>query len=350
MKKRICLFLLAAVLLITMVPSVQAVENLCFVAMNDTIPTTLKNNGIPYYTNSRLFIPFTAFNASPNGVGASYNVEKNTFVLYNAYETLLFDLENDTYSNTAGDEFEVEVAYRSGMLYIPASVVSHFGLYVTLLFSHDGYPIIRFTNGDQVYDDGMFVAQAESLIVRAAQEYENELAGQTWQPVVKPEDPEPEPPEPAAPVDVYLAFRGDAVSAYTLERLEIHRVQAAFFLTEAQILQERDLVRAIYAAGHTIGIAPDPEDPDPENSLLRANDALDSIMFFRSVLALVPVDAEVSNPSLHLLREPETMSVVDLIETVKEPQLYVVDTGAAGVIASLANAGAAMLKLRETTF
>ena len=77
-------------------------------------------------------------------------------------------------------------------------------------------------------------------------------------------------------------------------------------------MQERDLVRAIYAAGHTIGIAPDPEDPDPENSLLRANDALDSIMFFRSVLALVPVDAEVSNPSLHLLREPETMSVEEL--------------------------------------
>ena len=342
--------LLVAALMIAMIPPVRAVENLCFVAMNDTIPTTLKNNGIPYYVDSRLYIPFTSFNASPNGVGASYNVEKNTFVLYNAYETLLFDLENDTYSNTGGDEFEVEVAFRSGLLYIPASVVSHFGLFVTLLFSHDGYPIIRFTNGDQVYDDGMFVAQAESLIVRAAQEYEKELTAQIWQPVVEPEEPEPEPPEPVAPIEVYLAFKGEAISAYTLERLEIHRVRAAFFLTEAQIVQERELVRAIYAAGHTIGIAPAPEDPDVADALLRANDALDSILFFRSVLALVPTDAEVDVSGLHLLRETETMSVVDLIETVKEPQLYVVDSGAAGVIASLVNAGAAILKLRETTF
>ncbi len=350
MKKRICLLLLVAVLLITMVPPVHAVENLCFVAVNDTIPTTLKKNGIPYYTNSRLYIPFTAFNASPNGVGASYNVEKNTFVLYNAYETLLFDLEKDAYSNTAGDEFEVEVAYRSGMLYVPASVVSHFGLYVTLLFSHDGYPIIRFTNGDQVYDDGMFVAQAESLITRAAQEYENELAAQTWRPVVEPDDPEPEPPEPAAPIEVYPAFKGEAVSRHTLDRLAVHNVRAAFFLTEAQILQEKGLVRAIYAAGHTIGLTVSPEDPDARDALLRANDALDTVLFFRSALALLPADAEAELPCLHILREPEPLSVEDLIAAAKEPQLYVVSEGAPGVIASLADVGAAMLKLRETTF
>ncbi len=350
MKKHIWFLLLVAVLLITMLPPVHAVENLCFVAMNDTIPTTLKNNGIPYYTNSRLYIPFTAFNASPNGVGASYNVEKNTLILYNAYETLLFDLEKDTYSDTAGEEFKVEVAYRSGMLYIPAAVASHFGLYVTLLFSHDGYPIIRFTNGDQVYDDGMFVAQAESLITRAAQEYENEIAVQVKPPVTEPDDPEPEPPEPAAPIEVYLALSGDSVSAYTLERLAVHNVRAAFFLTEAQILQERELVRDIYAAGHTIGITYGPDDEDIADALLRANDALDQVLFCRSVLALIPSDSEIYLPCVRMLREPEEISLEILLESSQMPQLYVVRTGAPGVIASLANAGAAMLKLRETTF
>lgn len=350
MKKRICLVLLVLVLMIAIIPPVRAVENLCFVAMNDTIPTTLKNNGIPYYTNSRLFIPFTAFNASPNGVGASYNVEKNTFVLYNAYETLLFDLENDTFTNSADEKFEVEVAYRSGMLYVPASVVSHFGLYVTLLFSHDGYPIIRFTNGDQVYDDGMFVAQAESLITRAAKEYENELGQQAWVPVVEPDDPEPEPPQPAAPIEIYLAFQGEAVSRHTLDRLEVHNVRAAFFLTEAQILQEKNLVRAIYAAGHTIGLAISTEEKDAEDALMRANDALDQVLFFRSVLVLLPADAQAELSSVHILREPEALTVEQLIETAKGPVLYVVSEGAPGVIASLADAGAAMLKLRETTF
>lgn len=350
MKKRICLLLLVALLLISVIPPVRAVENLCFVAVNDAIPTTLKNNGNPYYTNSRLFIPFTAFNASPNGVGASYNVEKNTFVLYNAYETLLFDLENDTFTNTADEKFEVEVAYKSGMLYVPASVVSHFGLYVTLLFSHDGYPIIRFTNGEQVYDDGTFVAQAESLISRAAQEYENELAQQNWVPVVEPDDPEPEPPAPAAPIEIYLAFQGDAVTRHTLDRLEVHKVRAAFFLTEAQILQEKKLVRDIYAAGHTIGLTVPSEEQDAEDALLRASDALDEVLFFRSVLALLPADAEADLSCMHILREPEAMSVEEVIETAKEPLLYVVSEGAPGVIASLADAGAAILRLRETTF
>ncbi len=350
MKKRIFLLLVTVVLLVTMIPPAHAVENLCFVAVNDTIPATLKNNGMPYYTNSRLFIPFTAFNASPNGVGASYNVEKNTFILYNAYESLLFDLENDTYVNSAGKEFEVEVAFRSGMLYVPAAVVSHFGLYATVLFSYEGYPIIRFTNGEQVYDDGMFVAQAESLITRAAQEYENELSGQAWQPVVEPDDPEPEPPEPVAPMEVYLAFKGEAFSSYTLERLEIHNVRAAFFLTEAQILQEKELVRAAYASGHIIGLTVSPDETDVEGALLRANDALDSVLFFRSVLALLPAYAETELTSLHIVREPEFLPVEELIAAAQEPVLYVVSEGAPGVIASLADAGAAMLKLRETSF
>lgn len=350
MKKRLLCLVLAVVLLLSVVPAAQAIAPLCFVAMNDTIPLTLKSGAAPYYTSGALYLPYTAFNISPNGVGATYNVEMNTFVLFNANETLIFDLEKDVYTDKKGQEYPVDVAYRNGLLYVSSKVLSHFELSVTILYSRAGYPIIRFTNGGQVYDDGTFVAQAENLINRAAQEYEKEQENQDPAPGTEVTEPEEEIPAGQPPVEVYLAFRGDAVSETTLEKLADCEVQAAFFLTEEQILMERDLVRAIYAAGHMVGVTAAPEASDLAEALRRANDALDQVLFFRSVLALLPADSTAELDSVHILRQPAQKTVEELLTGAQEPQLYIVSTGAPGVIASLVNAEASICRLRETTF
>ncbi len=349
MKKRLVSLLLLAAILLTMISGAGATVPICFVAMNDTIPLNLKGGATPYYTNGKLYLPYTAFNISPNGVGATYNVEQQTFVLFNANEQLIFDLERDVYTDKREKSYDVDVAYRSGMLYVPASVCSHFGLSVTLLTSRGGYSIIRFTNGQQVYDDGTFVAQAENLINRAAQEYaqELELQGQGQQPGA--EDPVETDPVEAGPIEVYLAFKGDAVSQDTLDALEKLGVRAAFFLTEEQILMERDLVRAIYAAGHTVGIT-GPGEGNWNDALVRANDALDRVLFCRSVFAMVPAGVSITLNSVHAMTEPVPVTMEELLSSAQEPQLYVVSSGALGVIASLANTGASILKLRETTF
>jgi len=350
MKKRLICLLLAIVLLVGVCPTTQAAVPICFVAMNDTIPVTLKGGAAPYYTNGTLFLPHTAFLASPNGVGASYNMEQNTFVLFNAGETLIFDLENKTYQNKNKEVFNVEVSYRSGLLYVSAKVVSHFGLSVTMLTSRGGYSIIRFTNGEQVYNDGTFVAQAENLINRAAQEYEAELAalGPGIDPVT--EIPNEEPPEERGPIEVYLAFTGNAVEQETVDQLKEHEAKAAFFLTEDQILKDRDLVREIYANGHTIGITAAPEESDISGALVRANEALDRVLFCRTVLALLPAGTTADNPSLHTISRPVYKSMEELLITAETPELYVVDSGALGVIASLESVNASILKLCETTF
>ena len=350
MKKRILSLLMVFVLLFTAMPAARAIVPICFVAMNDTIPLSLKGGAAPYYSSGTLYLPYTAFNISPNGVGATYNVEKNTFVMFNANETLIFDLENDTYSDKRDKEYEVDVVYRSGMLYVPAKVTSHFGLSVTMLNSRAGYPIIRFTNGEQVYDDGMFVAQAENLINRAAQEYAAELENQNPGPGTETQEPIEEEPEERGPIEVYLSFKGDAVSFNTLDKLSDHGICAAFFLTEEQILMDRDLVRRIYADGHMIGVTAGNGEQDLENALLRANDALDQVLFFRSVLALVPAGVTVDLPCFRILSEPEPKTVEDLITTAQEPQMYLVETGAPGVIATLVNYNATIIRLRETTF
>ena len=350
MKKRVLSLVLVLVLLITAMPAARAIVPICFVAMNDTIPLSLKGGAAPFYNSGTLYLPYTAFNISPNGVGATYNTQLNTFVMFNANETLIFDLEKDTYTDKRDKEYEVDVIFRSGILYVPAKVTSHFGLSVTMLNSRAGYPIIRFTNGEQVYDDGMFVAQAENLINRAAQEYEAELAAQNPGPGTETEDPVEEEPEERGPVEVYLAFKGDAVSDNTLHKLKEEEIRAAFFLTEEQILMDRELVREIYAGGHMIGITVAPDTYDVADSLLRANDALDRVLFCRSVLAMLPPGVPVELDCLHVISEPEAKTVEELLSTAQEPQLYVVGSGAPGVIASLLNVNATFLKLRETTF
>ena len=349
MRKRILALLLVVVLLIGIVPATGATVPICFVAMNDTIPVTLKGGAAPYYTSGKLYLPHTAFNASPNGVGAAYDMEKNTFVLFNADETLIFDLKNRSYTNKKNQVFDVEISFRSGLVYVPASVTTHFGLSVTMLTSRAGYSIIRFTNGEQVYDDVTFVAQAENLINRAAQEYAAELAASNPGPGPETDIPTEEPQEERGPVEVYLAFYGDAVAQSTLDALNEQDVRAAFFLTEDQILTERDLIRAIYAAGHTIGITAPAQEVDFDAALLRANDALDTVLFFQSTLAMLPSGVSTELTSVRVVERPVFWTVEELLETATEPELYAVESGAPGVIASLDMVNASMLKLRETS-
>lgn len=348
MKKRFICMLLLAALLLTAVPGARAETTLCFVAMNDTVPLTLTDGAMPYYNKGKLYLPYTAFRVNPNRVGASYNAEKGTFVLFNSSEMLIFDLENETYTDSKEDKYEVDLAYRGGLLYIPASVASHFDLSVTMLTSRAGYPIIRFTNGGQVYDDGMFVAQAENLITHVAQEYEHE--GEAQVPVTGI-DPPQEPEEERGPVEVYLAFAGEAVAEETVRKLAEYNIRAAFFLTEEQMSRQPDLVRAIYAGGHTVGLTASGQGTELRSALTDANEVMDSILFCKSVFAMFPEGSLLEDSAYHMIAEPKTsLSVEAVLAAPEEPHFYVVRSGALGVIESFVNAGATLPQLLETTF
>lgn len=347
MKKKLLCLLLAAVLLLTVV---RAEPSICFVAMNDTVPLTLTDGAMPYYDKGKLYLPYTAFHVNPNNVGASYNAEKGTFVLFNASEMLIFDLENETYTDNRDREYSTDLTFRGGLLYVPASVASHFGLYVTLLTSRAGYNIIRFTNGEQVYDDGTFVAQAENLINHVAQQHENQTSVKDPIPGIDPVDPNQGTEIETGPVEIYMAFAGDAVSKETLHTLSDHDLHAAFFLTEEQFVIRRDLVRAIYAGGHTIGLTVS-DGEDVQASLDRANDAMDSVLFCRSVWAMLPQHLAGEEMPYHILTEPAAMPTVEeVLNAPEEPHLYIIRSGAPGIIESFVSAEAALPQLLETTF
>ena len=73
MKKRICCFLLVVVLLLAVLPGVQASGLICFVGVNDSIPVSLSASESSFYSGGLLYIPYTAFSAGPNGVVVSYD-------------------------------------------------------------------------------------------------------------------------------------------------------------------------------------------------------------------------------------------------------------------------------------
>ena len=347
MKKRILAVVLMTALMICMLSGVSAISPLCFVATNDSVPLVLSGGESPYYSGSRLYIPHNAFDASPNGVGASYNAEKNTFVLFNRDQTLIFDLKEKTYTDKSDKSYQTDLVFSGGIVYLPASIAGHFGLSVTLLFSRYGYPIIRFTDGGQVYDDGTFVAQAENLINRAVEEYERnshsfqQSTGQL---------PGQETDDPQNRTSVYLAFTGEAVNRETLEMLKTMSAHGAFFLTEEQILADRQLVRDIYAAGHTVGLTVDDDEWDIATALQKTNNALDQTLFFRSVFFLLPRGLSFQTQSYKVLPEPAADTVESIMHRPETEHLFVVRTGAVTTIAAFAEEGAALLRLRETSF
>ena len=150
-------------------------------------------------------------------------------------------------------------------------------------------------------------------------------------------------------------FVADAVSQSTLGDLEAleyvagTRVHAAFFLTREQILETPDLVRRIYSGGYTLGLTVEAGEPDAEAALRSANDALDTVLFCRSVLALLPDDAP-QMESYRIFRQSQTVqSVEEVLEQTETAQMLVCRGDSAGTLGALSANGAALLQLLETS-
>lgn len=350
MKKRLCSLILLAAVMVCLIPGTRAAGQIGFVGVNDTIPISLSAEEAPYYSNGVLYIPYTAFNASPNGVYISNNVDQNTLVLFTRSSRLVYDLSAGTVTDEDGNESKVTVNYRNGIMFIPAvQAASHFGLFVALLTSEAGCPIIRFTNGQQVYSNEKFVRNAENLISYILSHNEGESEeGETGENGEENEDDKPQ--KELGPATVYLAFSGEAVSEKTLELLDTFELRAAFFLTEEQISSQRELVCQIYAAGHTVGLTVEAGEPDPGAALEAANDILDQVLFCRSVLALLP-EGFLETASYRILLEQTQAMALDQILQQEElrPRLLVCRSDVAGTLGTLVDHEAFLPQLLETT-
>ena len=349
MKKRFFALLLVLALLPASVSGVRATGLACFVGVNNTL-TALSGSGMPYYENGVLYIPYTAFHAEPGGVFVAYDEAGKTLALSQIYVRLIYDLAAGTVTDETGNAQSVSVSYRDGLLYIPATqAASHFGLSVTLLESQSGCPIIRFTDGSQTMDDAEFVVRSETLISIILENNGQQPEGEDPENPGTDDGPDGENPAQEQPATVYLAFTGEAVSTATLGHLRALELQATFFLTQAQLLDNVELVRSIYAEGHRIGLAVEPGTEDVEAALEAANEALDAAVFARSVFALLPADAP-EPAGYRIIREPETLpTAADLPAEPSQPQLLICRDNVLETLETLVGMDASMPQLLETS-
>lgn len=350
-RKRLLCLLLALTLALALVPGVQAAEDVFFVAVNDTIPLTLTGVA-PYYSSGGLFVPYTVFDAAPGGVACAYNESEQTFVLFTRARRLVFDLSAQTVTDEEGNSSTTSVSYRGGVLYVPLGIcASHFALSTSLLTSSGGYTVLRFTTGSQVYEDSLFIEKAENLIsYRVAQlEQPDEpvtpvTPGRTDPPVVKQPEPETPAVEPAV---CYLAITDAAGMQAAADVLAGQNLRAAFFLTQQEIEENPALVRALFVAGHTLGVTAEEDAQDLSAAFDAANEALCEVLLCKTVLALTKTAPEEPITGYRVIS-----AAVAEEQTTPEPgstQLLALGADAAQQISSLLQQGASLPLLRETT-
>lgn len=299
-RRLICLILVLLLAALMVLPASGAAQ-LAFVAVNDTIPLTLSGGELPFYSGGLLYVPYSVFNSSSLGFYPSYTPDNGTLTLFSRNQRLVYDLSGGTVTDENKLVQYIPAISRNGTIFLPAAFsANHFGVQVSDLTSQSGYTVIRFTTGSQVYDDSLFIEKAENLISYRVEQYEDSIqqpSGGNTDPdtpstpstgtpgTTDPDDPTEEPDE--EPSEVYLAVVDAGTMESLLAPLKQENIQAVFFLTADEILENSALVRRIVSEGHTIGLTCEKGQAVGEG-LEAANTALDRVLGRKTLLALLP--------------------------------------------------------------
>lgn len=309
MKKTLCRILVLTLTICLLCSSAHGAD-LVFIAVDDSIPLTLPGSAAPFYSRGLLYVPYTAFGSSALSVFSSYNPDSNTVVLFSRTKRLTFAIKEGTMTDENGNVTEVITFTRGGVVFLPAGYcATHFSFRVATLTSLGGYPILRFTTNDSVYDDRTFVQQAENLIAYRVSQYQAEQTPDTSSP--GPSDPPEQPganeppdePEPD-PITVYLAITGADTGAQALASVQQAGLPAVFFFTRQEIEENGPLIRQLQAAGCSIGITVAADWQDVTAELEQANQALELVCKNRTLLALLPQDAEARPAGYRIIEAP----------------------------------------------
>lgn len=349
MRKRLLSILLSVLLCLALVSPQAAAADIYFVAVDDSVPLTLPSSMSPFFSGSTLYVPSSVFEAAPGGVTPSYNASGQTLVLFRSGARLIFNLANGTVTDEDKNSSNISTVSKNGTIYLPLYFcTSHFGLSVTTLNSAEGYPILRFTTGSEVYDDAMFVEKAENLITYLAEQY-----GSGTPSVPNTNGGEEDPPgeeEPHVSGSFCLAIEDAASMEASAAALESAGQRAAFFLTGDEIEAFPELVRSLYAAGHTIGLTVPDGCEDPAAELGSANEALFRVLRRKTLCALLTAaQTEDCIGYAIFIRPEEQPPLEELLTDGAETHLLVCTDDTAEVLSQLDRAGATLRPLRETS-
>lgn len=249
---------LCAVLLLSSFKAGSAVSDVYFTSVNDTL-FDLADESMPIKYNGAVYVPYTTFTNSILQTYAIYHRITQTVSVIMGDLQLNFDLaEKWTYDNE-GNEYDFIGIYQQSVPYLPvAKVCAFFGMHYSYITSSPVGDIVRIRNSSAQLSDSDFAQMASMLMQDRLTSYLQEKEAQS-----KPGAPEQtaQPPSvTAAPnysdLTVYLNFRDiDAENAgIILSSLELMDYKATFYMTAAEIEENGDLARRIFAQGHQIGI------------------------------------------------------------------------------------------------
>lgn len=276
MKRLITLVLLLA-LMLCLIPGADA-ASIYFFAVNDTIPVKLADSTMPISFGGVLYVPHSIFSEakSLNITPIYSSTEPALILLSSSDKQLKFYTNLGTMVDADNVSNEVKVIIQNNNVYVPLSTVaSYFGYSCSYLTSSGGWPVVRLTNGGQIYDDAFFIEQAENLITTRANQYFD--APVSTAPVLTPStavhtstpepsatsspEPEDEPePEPVLQT-LYLAFSGKQDSLYDIaDLLDDKGLPAVFFLNSDQLSSSGDLLRRLTGTGYGFGLLESADD------------------------------------------------------------------------------------------
>lgn len=254
---------MSVALLLLCVPA-NAAATIYFIAINDTLPYDLSDSTMPFFEDYTLYIPYTVFNQESLNIFVAYSSNNQILTLYTLTQRLTYYISGG-YSVDENDvQYEEKAVIKNGLVFVPAfKSCEHFGLTCNYLYKELDWPIFRIKNGNEVYGDTLFGQRAASVMSAKVEKYERgttaapEQSGTT---TVKPSSPSGTDPietsaEPSeeAKQPVSLVFTGgDYNHAVTL--LNSYGLKGAFFFSSDQLLVNADMIRELFATGHSIGL------------------------------------------------------------------------------------------------
>lgn len=321
MKRILCFLIIILITAALCVPAFAA--DIWFVAVDDSIPVTLTGGSVPFYYNNQLYVPYSAFDSDVLNVFSIYDSSQNILAMYNIDHRLTFDISAGTVTDFNGNTESTAALSRSGSIYVPVLYVSsYFGLGCNLLEGSGGYPIVRLTSGNEVYDNDKFITQSKTLVEYRVTQYLSEPETspspsaevsrppeETISPGVSPppsvtvsppvQDPLPEQPPEADPItapDTALFLPGESFKSVS----DSLGGAPAVFTYDADSLHGSDNnIRAILCAGYPIAM---------ELDLSNVGHALEAAARFNDIL-----DGMTNSKTMLVIAENATEEAVDAL-------------------------------------
>lgn len=257
MKKRITAAVLAVCLMLVLMPFISTgagAAGLNFISINDT----LIDYAYAYYSGSNVYVPATLF--SYFGIYYSYFQEEKTASLVTNSTQIYFELESGNTYDASDTFYSAQAYYIYGTVYVPvAFVCSIFGLNWSTITGSSYGSIVRIKNGAVVLTDEQFLSAATDSMRTIYNAYygitspgPSSPAGPSDRPSGSP-SPSPTPEPDRSETSVYLCFAG-IPDEQLIKALSSRGYDAAFFLTEEQVTENADDIRALIVDGFAVGV------------------------------------------------------------------------------------------------